>query len=125
MADQIFNVNCGFFDSVNNDRTYSADQMNLPYKRIVSNGVFATSAGTPSTDLQVISAQSGMKIKVNTGEGLFGWKWFNNPSLITITVPSNGAANSRIDSVIAQVDTRMSGRVGNFLKKVESQLNSW
>jgi hypothetical protein len=30
MPDQIFNVECGFFDSINSDRKYSADQMNRP-----------------------------------------------------------------------------------------------
>ena len=56
MAEQIINVNCGFFDAIDNDRRYSADEMTMPYKRIVANGIFATPAGTPSTDLQVISA---------------------------------------------------------------------
>lgn len=115
MADQIFNVNCGFFDAVNNDRRYSADQMNRPYKRIISNGVFATPQGTPSTDFQVLSASSGMKINVSPGEGLFGHKWFSNPSAITITVPTNTALVPRRDSVIIQVDTRTSGRVGNIV----------
>ena len=71
MADQNFEVNCGFFDAMNNDRLYSADQMNRPYKRLVSNGVFATPQVTPSTDLQVVSAASGMNIKVKKGEGIF------------------------------------------------------
>lgn len=115
MADQKFNVNCGFFDAVNNDRTYTADQMNLPYKRVITNGVFATPQGTPSTDLQVESTGNGMQIIVNPGEGLFADKWFNNPSVITITVPSNTGITPRIDSVIVQVDETISGRVGNIV----------
>lgn len=115
MADQIFNVNCGFFDAINNDRLYSADQMNRPYKRIISNGVFATPQGTPSTDFQVLSASSGMKINVSPGDGLFGDKWFSNPSTITITVPTNTALMPRRDSVIIQVDTRTSGRAGSII----------
>lgn len=115
MADQTFQVNCGFFDAVNNDRLYTADQMNLPYKRVIGNGVFATPQGTPSTDLQVVSAGNGMQIIVNAGEGLFANKWFNNPSAITITVPINTATTPRRDSVIVQVDMRTSGRVGNII----------
>jgi len=115
MADQTFQVNCGFFDAVNNDRLYTADQMNLPYKRIVSNGVFATPQGTPSTDLLVSSAGTGMAITVQAGEGIFANKWFNNPSTLTITVPNNTALNPRVDSVIIQVDGRTSGRVGNIV----------
>ena len=115
MTDQTFQVNCGFFDAVNNDRLYTADQMNLPYKRIVANGVFATPQGTPSTDLQVVSAGNGMNIIVQAGEGLFANKWFNNPEAINITVPDNTATTPRVDSVIVQVDTTTAGRVGNIV----------
>lgn len=112
MADQVFQVQCGFFDSVNKDRLYSAEQMNRPYKRVITNGVFATPQGTASTDLQVLSAGDGMKIVVKNGEGLFADKWFENPSDLTITVPNNTGIVPRRDSVIVQVDTRSSGRIG-------------
>lgn len=115
MADQNFNVNCGFFDSVDRDRLYSADQMNRPYKRIISNGVFATPAGTPSTDLQVVSAANGMNIKCKKGEGIFADKWFENPADIVITVPANNNITPRRDSVIVQIDKRTSGRVGRIV----------
>lgn len=112
MADQVFQVQCGFFDSVNKDRLYSAEQMNRPYKRVITNGVFATPQGTASTDLQVLSAGDGMKIVVKNGEGLFADKWFENPSDLTIAVPNNTGIVPRRDSVIVQVDTRSSGRIG-------------
>lgn len=115
MADQTFSVDCGFFNAVDMDRLYDAEQMCLPYNRIVSDGVFATPQGTPSTDLQTVSAENGMDIIVQAGQGMFANKWYKNPSGITITVPLNTSINPRIDSVIAQVDTRMSGRVGNIV----------
>lgn len=115
MADQIFPVNCGFFDAVNNDRLYTANQMNLPYKRVIGNGVFATPAGTPSTDLQVSAPGGGMSITVQPGEGIFAYKWYNNPAALSITVPPNTGTLQRIDSVIVQVDERVSGRVGNIV----------
>ena len=113
--DQNFEVNCGFFDSINKDRLYSADEMNRPYKRIITEGVFATPAGTPSTDLQVLSAKDGMNIIVKKGEGMFGSKWFENPSDIAITVPNNTSTVPRRDSVIVQVDKRTSGRKGRIV----------
>lgn len=115
MPDQVFAVYSGFYDAINEDRTYTADQMNRPYRRLVSNGVFATPAGTPSTDLQVTSAGSGMRIIVSKGEGIFDYKWFENPAAISITVPPNTGVARRIDSVIAQIDKRVSGRVGNIV----------
>lgn len=115
MAEQKFNVKCGFFNSVNKDRLYSADEMNRPYKRVINNGVFATPLGTPSTDLQVLSANNAMNIIVKKGEGLFGDKWFENPADITITVPSNTNITPRRDSVIVQIDKTVNGRVGNIV----------
>lgn len=115
MADQIFNVNCGFFNAVDGDRVYYAEDMNKPYKRIVANGVFATPAGTPSTDLQVTSANDGMEIVVAAGEGMFGNKWFENPSDISIIVSSNPNANPRVDSIIVQVDNTSDARTGNIV----------
>lgn len=115
MADQIFSVNCGFFDAVNSDRTYSADDMNKPYSRVIADGVFATQSGTPSSDLQTVSAGSGMNITVQAGQGIFASKWFENPSAIIITVPENNQLYPRFDSVIVQVDKRTSGRSGNIV----------
>lgn len=114
MADQVFTVQSGFFDAVNEDRTYYAADMNRPYKRIVANGVFAQQNGNPSSDFQVTAA-GGMTIQVAAGEGLFGDRWFTNPAAFTITVPDNTNIVPRIDSVIAQVDTRQSGRCGNIV----------
>ena len=115
MNDQIFEVNCGFFDSVNKDRLYSADEMNRPYKRVITDGVFATPAGTPSTDLQVLSANNNMNIIVKAGEGLFAGKWFENAADIAITVPNNTSTVPRRDSVIVQVDKRIAGRKGSII----------
>ena len=114
MADQTFNVFCGFFDAINDDRTYYADDMNRPYKRLVANGVFATPSGTPSTDLQV-TAGTGRTVVVAAGEGIFADKWFENPSALSITVPSVTGLGRRIDSVLVQVDERAAGRVGSIV----------
>ena len=115
MADQTFGVKCGFWDAINADRTYSADDMNRPYNRLVADGVFAANDGTPSSDLQVVASGSSMNITVQKGQGIFAHKWFENPSSLLITVPDNTAIYSRIDSVLVQVDKRTSGRVGNIV----------
>ena len=115
MADQIFNVESGFYDAINSDRVYSAEDMTRPYSRIVADGVFATNAGTPSDDLQVVSAESGMQISVLQGQAMVAGKWFDNPSAIVITVPRNTMAYARIDSVIMQIDKTAAKRVGSIV----------
>ncbi|MCQ2270963.1 MAG: hypothetical protein MJZ52_07045 [Bacteroidales bacterium] len=116
MSEQIFNVECGFFNSLNGDREYYAEDMNRPYKRVISNGVFATAQGTPSTDLQVKSdTANDMNVLVKKGQGLFGDKWFENVSDISIVVPSNTGITPRRDSVIIQVDNRLNNRMGSIV----------
>lgn len=114
MADQTFPVTSGFYNAIDSDRTYSADDMCRPYRRLVSNGVFATPQGTPSTDLQVVSAGSGMGIIVRAGEGIFADKWMEAPAT-AVTVPNNTSTVARIDSVLVQVDLRSSGRAANIV----------
>lgn len=115
MSDQVFNVKCGFFDSINQDRLYSANDMNKPYSRVIADGVFASDIEHHSSDLKVRSAGSGMNITVDAGQGIFAHKWFENEAAIVITVPSNTNANARIDSVIIQIDESSSGRVGSVV----------
>ena len=119
MADQMFQVNCGFFDSIDKDRLYSADEMNRPYKRIITNGVFATPEGTISNDLEVFCYGNNMQVVVSPGEGLFGDKWFQNPASLAITVPGNTNITPRVDSVIALVFTPNS--FFNILHKASAQ----
>ena len=44
-SDVKYEVNAGFFDAINNDRVYSAEDMNMPYTKLISEGVFATPKG--------------------------------------------------------------------------------
>lgn len=116
MANDVkFEVNAGFFDAIDNDRTYSADDMNRPYRKLISNGVFATPKGTPSDFLQVFTAENGMNVIVSAGYALIGDKWFENPSDLIITISQNSEVLTRIDSIIAQVDKTQPERKGNIV----------
>ena len=62
---------CGFFNSVNGDRKYTAEQMNNPYKGIVSNGVLAKTDDSTSFQVQSVS---GLEIIIKEGYGIFADK---------------------------------------------------
>lgn len=116
MAEQRIKVNCGFFDSINDDRLYSAEEMNRPYRRLVSNGVFAKQNGQTADDLQVLS-NDGMNIIVKQGDGIFADKWFNNPNDKVITIDTNTDIVPRIDSIIVQVSFLTDERAGYIMYK--------
>lgn len=96
-------LQCGFFNSVAGDRLYTAEQMNNPYHRIVSNGVFAKPDGSSSTDFQVI-ADGTMKLHVKEGEGIFDGKWAKSDAEMVLNVPAADVTYPRIDSVCFRVD---------------------
>lgn len=114
MDEQKTVVHSGFFDSVADDRLYSAEEMNRPYKRVISNGVFATPQGTPSTDLQVLGG-NGLEVVVRKGEALFAGKWFDNETDLSFTITKNNTIVPRIDSIIAQVDKSQNGRESSII----------
>ena len=41
MSEQAINITSGFYNSINGDRMYSANDMNKPYKRVFTEGIFA------------------------------------------------------------------------------------
>lgn len=114
MVDTLATINSGFYDAVDGDRTYSANDMNKPYKRLISEGVFATPQGTPSTDFQV-TANDTMQVRVAKGYALLGERWAESTSALYFTVPANSTAQLRTDSVILQVDTRLESRKANIV----------
>lgn len=106
-------IECGFFNSVDKDRTYSADEMGRPYELLVSNGVFATQNGAPSDYLQVY-ADNGMNVVVKPGRGIFKDKWLINNNEMSLTIDAAEVTLTRIDSVIVKIDTSESVRAGTI-----------
>lgn len=96
-------IECGFFNSIDGDRKYNAEQMSNPYKRIVSDGVFATAQGNISDDLQVI-AYNGLSVKVKRGQGMFDGKWFNSDDEIVLNLQMPDVTYDRIDTVWVVID---------------------
>lgn len=123
MADTLYDVTSGFYDAIDYDRLYSADQMNMPYKRIISEGVFATPQGTASTDFQVL-ALSGMNVKVCAGNAILGEKWVEMSADKTVTVEGNTSINPRIDSIILRVDRNSAARKASIVYRTGTAASS-
>lgn len=93
-------IRSGFFNSVDGDRKYNADDMNRPYKNLIANGVFPN----PSTNLQVL-VSSGMTVQVLEGDGLFGGGWANNDAPVLLTLAPGETNLNRIDAIVIARDT--------------------
>ena len=102
---------CGFFNSVNGDRRYTAEQMNNPYKGIVSNGVLAKTDDSTSFQVQ---EKSGLNIVVKEGYGIFADKWAILDADLQLTIPTPHVSYARIDSVIVRIDNNENVRAGSI-----------
>lgn len=106
-------IKCGYFDSVDRDRLYKAEDMSRPYELLISNGVFATQQGTASDYLQVY-ANDDMTVTVKPGRGIFKDKWLINDAEMLLTLDPSEVTLTRIDSIIVRIDTSETVRAGTI-----------
>ena len=95
-------ITSGFFNSVNGDRTYNADQMSTYFKGLIGQGVFENVGGA----LQVL-AGSGMTVSVQSGRAVLGesLKWIENDAVLNLTVNSAHVTLNRYTAVVIRLDT--------------------
>lgn len=93
-------VTYGFFNSINGDRTYNADQISEYFLKLISNGVFAT----PSDAMQV-TATTGLVVKVSPGWGFINCKWIKSDSDVFLQLDAADITFDRIDRVVMHLDT--------------------
>lgn len=98
-------VTYGFYNSVNGDRKYNAEQFGAIFEGIITDGIF------PSVGNKLlVSAYSGMQISVASGRAWFKNTWTNNDGPIYLTVPAPEAALNRYDAVVVEVQNGTSAR---------------
>lgn len=106
-------ISAGFFNSVNGDRPYNAADLNMPYKKLISNGVIPDT----SSSLQVTAA-GGLTVNVQAGSGLFGDGWAYNDAPVALTLDAAHSTLNRIDLIVIRRDDNEDVRkTGLFIKK--------
>lgn len=92
-------ITSGFFDSINNDRLYSAAQMTEYFEGLVSDGVYANFGQS-----LVVTAGSGMTVNVGTGRAIISCRWLRNDALYPVTINPANTALPRYTAVIVRLD---------------------
>ena len=97
-------ITYGFFDSVDGDRKYNADDISNFFLKLISDGVFPT----PANSMQVQEV-SGMTVKVSAGWGFIKCKWINNDSDLYLTLDEPDIVLDRKDRIVMRLnkDTRL------------------
>lgn len=95
----------GFFDAVYDsdtgtyDRTYTAEQMSLYFKGLVSDGVIANVG-----NMMAVTPGTGMVVQVGTGRMFIDSRWLQNSSALSISISAAHATLARKDIIVARLD---------------------
>ena len=93
----------GFFDSVNHDRVYSAEQFSSIFSGIISDGVLKNCPidGDPNNnDCFMILPLGGMTVQVGRGRAWFNNTWSQNTTRITLPIDASHGTLNRYDAVV-------------------------
>ena len=102
----------GFFNSVNSDRVYNADQMSSIFEGLITSGVYEAVGNKLA-----VQPNNGMTIQIATGRGWFNKRWVNNDSPYLLTVAAPDVLLNRYAAVVIKVDNNANVRaVTPYLK---------
>ena len=90
-------VTSGYFNSVNGDRKYNADQMSEYFEGIINEGVCQHIDGGLA-----VTAGTGLSVSVAAGKAFIGQKWIRNDAALTLTIGAASTSYARIDAVVVR-----------------------
>lgn len=93
-------ITSGFYNSVNGDRTYDADQFGSLFDGIIAPGVFPN----VGDKFRVRPTNNGMSVYVGSGKAWLNNRWVENSGDETVTLTGSHATLDRIDLVCVEVD---------------------
>lgn len=105
-------VSSGFFNSVNHDRLYNADQLSSIFDGVITEGVYLNvGSAFKITPL----SEANDTVIVGTGRAWFMHTWTYNDSDYTITLEPPNNFMERIDAIVIDVDKTDSVRKNSIL----------
>lgn len=98
-------VTYGFYNSLNGDRKYNAEQMSAIFDGVITDGVFGSIGGALMT-----IAGEGMQVLVKTGKAWFNSTWTLNDAQMALPIDTADVSLTRIDAVVLEVNSGISTR---------------
>lgn len=95
----------GFFDSVDGDRRYSAEDMGRMFDGIIRDGIFAN-----YMEAFKVSPHTGLSVKIAPGRCWFNHRWFECDETIYLGLAAAHTTYARIDAVAIEVNEDTSAR---------------
>ena len=92
-------ITYGFFNSVDGDRVYNADQMSEYFDGLVTDGIYQNIGGALE-----VQASSGMSVNVSTGRAMVDCKWINNDAVLPLEITASHPTLNRYTAVVVRLD---------------------
>lgn len=102
-------ITYGFYNSLNKDRVYNAEQMSSIFNGIITDGVFSTIG-----DALMPIAGTGMQVIVKTGKCWFNSTWTLNDALLPLDIETADVSLTRIDAIIVEINSAISTRANTI-----------
>lgn len=106
-------VTFGFYNSLNGDRKYNAEQMSSIFNGIINDGVFMSIG-----DHFSVTASEGMTVVVGSGRAWFDSTWTYNDAPLPIEIDASDPVMDRIDLIVLEVNKEEAVR-SNSIKVVK------
>lgn len=112
-------IRSGFFNSVNKDRLYDAEDLGNYFEGLISNGIFESIGNK-----LLVTSGTGMSVNVDTGRAFINCHWMTNDAILTLPLDAADVQYKRIDRIIVRLDTSDSVRDMNiYVLKGTNSLN--
>lgn len=105
----------GFFNSINGDRLYNADQMSELFDGLITQGVYEAVGNK-----MAVQPNSGMTVHINTGRGWFGSRWVKNDTEYLITLENSDVLLNRYAAIGIRADLSDGARTAEPFVKYSS-----
>lgn len=104
----------GFFNSVNEDRPYNAEDLGRPLSWMMSTGILPNPDGSANNCFQVIpdSNKRGLNILVRIGQGFLAGKWVYSQTNSEVELTAADVGITKYNSIIIKVDNSIAVRKG-------------
>lgn len=93
-------ITYGFFNSLNGDRAYNADQMSTYFKGLVAqNGIYEQTGGAFK-----VNASTGLTLNVLSGRALINSKWVDSDATESINLTSAHVTLNRYSAIVLELN---------------------
>lgn len=108
-------IRYGYFNSIDGDRKYNAEDMTMYFKGLVSDGVYQTIG-----DMFSVTAGDGLTVSVGTGRALVNMHWVENTAVMNLDIGVASVSSDIYKLIVLRCDLTDSVRSVSVIVKNSS-----